>query len=464
MGNSSIESGTLASLRLAGLKAILCGAFVVLAGFAASAADCPLVTAPGYDDKAHNEIVGTDCYIGHDEPIVSFYSTVRGSASNVTWEMILPAAEKTATAATYATNAGTNLQSYQNYAHFQFYFVLCDPDGTGSQGVQVPCTPNSDTNAANVGAALLELKFIPPGEPTTQPFGGYNCSNRTTSQWCSLAQIQIDNTCAGSPNFNEAWITTNGQPPQPVFGFPQQPAPANTLLMAPGDKIRVLLTDSANGLLIVIVDETSHTTGYVQTSAANGFTTINPVGCATNTFTFRPLWNTATSTPAHGYTPFSSFLNVAWGLEIGHGEASGSAGASGCATTTNVPTGTFCFGQDTDVDGGSYVAADWPPGANAPSSSAQLISAIGTGIGPVTSNQLYPTIRFTAGSSNGAGSAAGAAFYPYYSILQPDLYNPAIACALVIGNFAANGTTTDFGKLLQYGTPAGVGPTRNRPC
>src|SRR5215470_9783214 len=85
-------------LRLAGVKAILCGVFLVLASFAASAqSECPdsLEFYPPSHDQPDSEIVGTDCYIGHDEPIVSFYSTRPGSASNMTWEMVLPT-EKTA--------------------------------------------------------------------------------------------------------------------------------------------------------------------------------------------------------------------------------------------------------------------------------------------------------------------------------------------------------------------------------
>ena len=537
-------------LLLDAMKAIRCGGFVVLAGFAlmalagsaANAQDyppCPADIANAYppvSDIPYSVIEvteGTYCYIGHDEPIVSFYSTVPGSASNITWEMVLPV-EKVATANTYNSNTPAPAQTYQNYAHFQFYLVLCDPNSS-TQNVQVACTPNSDSNPSTAGASLLELKFIPPGEPTNAPFGGFNCSNLTTTQWCAIAQIQINTNQCGVP-LNEGWITTNGQPPQPVFNFPQPAAQGNTLLMNQGDRIRVILTDSANGLLIVVIDETTHQTGFVQTSAANGFRSSDAATCTTVPFTFRPLWNTASCKEAicggvaHGYNPFgdfASYLNVSWGLEIGHSETS--PDGTDCHTTTNSPPGTWCFGQDDDVDGATFQAAAWPPGANGPGSAVQIISPIGKGFGPTTSiqlagtpgsanchgksvsalaeefgglaqaadtlgfasvkalqdaikafcdgdgqpMQLYPQIRLHAGSGEGAFDANAATFYPYYSLLQPDLYTPngeaaPPPCALVIGNFVkgSNNSINDFGQSDQYGQKPNRGqqqPVITRP-
>jgi hypothetical protein len=467
------------ALRLAGVMAILCGALVASGGFKASAQDssdssaqdCP-VRPPSQDpDNGGAEIVGTDCYIGHDEPIVVFYSSLPNSASNVTWRIILPT-EQTATANTYNSNTPNPAQTYQLYAHHQFYLVLCNPDGNGasSPSAQSPCTPNSDTNASTAGSSLLELKFIPPGEPTSQPFGGFNCSNRTTTQWCAIAQIQINNGCPGSPDVNEAWITVNGRPPGPVFQGSLPAAPSTIFLMNQGDTIRVTLADTPNGLLISIVDETTHTAGFLITNAANGFQSRNSLTCAVNPFTYRPLWNTATSNPVHGYTPFNSYINVAWGPEIGHAESSSSPGASGCATTTNTPSGTYSYGQDSDVDGASFQGANWPPSATGPGSAVQIISPIGTGFGPVTSGQLYTQLLFAASSGTGAADAAAAGFYPYYSLLQPPGSAAGQGCALVLGNFASGSNVlNNFGQLGQYetipgSTPPGVGPVRNRPC
>jgi hypothetical protein len=471
-------------LRLAGVKVILCGALVVLGGFNASAQnakDCPVY--PLGVDQPGEEIVGTDCYYGHDEPTVVFYSTLPNSASNVTWRIILPT-EKTADATnTYNSNTPNPTQTYQLYLHHQFYLVLCNPDGVGGSTPSAPvaCTPNSDTNIGTgpgtVGSSILELKFIPPGEPS----GGFNCSNQTTTRWCAIAQIQIDNGCAGSPHFNEAYITLNGRPPQPVYqgGPPAVPAPANVFLMNQGDTIRVTLADTANGLLISIVDETTHTAGFLLTNAANGFQSPNAQTCTAAPFTYRPLWNTATSNPAHGYTPFNSFLNVAWGPEIGHSEVNDGKDANTCSTTTNTPSGTWCFPNnndnskppkaigDGDVDGASFQAANWPPSATGPGSAVQVISSIGTGFGPVTSGQLYPQLRFVAGAGQGIPDAQNAAFYPYFSVVQPPGNVGGQGCALVLGNFAqgSNNSLNDFGKLAQYGLPnLGAVKTRVTDC
>jgi hypothetical protein len=116
------------------------------------------------------------------------------------------------------------------------------------------------------------------------------------------------------------------------------------------------------------------------------------------------------------------------------------------------------------LDGASYQAVAWPPGANAPSA-VQIVSAIGTGVGPVTRNLLYQQVRFSASSGAGAGDAQNAGFYPYCSLLQPPASPPGKGCALVLGNFVKGGNTADdFGQLGQYGTPAGQGPVRARPC
>jgi hypothetical protein len=74
---------------------------------------------------------------------------------------------------------------------------------------------------------------------------------------------------------------------------------AKTLLLEQGDRIRVTLKDTPDGLLTVVEDLTTGASGFMVASAANGFETIsseNSLGQAIR-FNFRPLFDTAT--PEH---------------------------------------------------------------------------------------------------------------------------------------------------------------------
>jgi hypothetical protein len=251
------------------LGVALCAALSLSLGFSTPAAaqqevvPCPNINWYGVDSTdPYFWSDGAWCYIGHDEPAVSFFSSTPGSASNMTWRLVLPTEGTTPT--------------FEDYIHFQVTMALCDPNSTNQNRVG-PCTPNSDANLAKVvsggvcsancntysGAAFLELKFIPPGEPLPSTGFGYSCTNLSTTKWCALAQVQVESPCAqANPAVvNIGFITIDGNPPQPVYlNFP---TPGNnTFFMDPGDTIRVVLTDSVNGLLIVVVDETTHTGIY----------------------------------------------------------------------------------------------------------------------------------------------------------------------------------------------------------
>src|SRR5262249_38378086 len=124
-----------------------------------------------------------------------------------------------------------------------------------------------------------------------------------------------------------------------------------------------------------------------------------------------------------------------------------------------------------------------PPGGGGTPKSVQIISASGTGIGPSTSNQLYPQIQFetsfraTLGSNGSMAGLIGTTvggntnfFYPYYSQMGPG-FTAGITCSLVIGNYASGGAnvTTDFNKQAQYDNPPftsgeNVGPLIANPC
>src|SRR5215831_8431333 len=79
---------------------------------------------------------GLWCYVGADEPAVQFYSSTPGSASNMTWALVLP-------------TEGSSTNTFSNYWHFQLDLALCDPNSTNQNRVGA-CTPNSDANIAAV--------------------------------------------------------------------------------------------------------------------------------------------------------------------------------------------------------------------------------------------------------------------------------------------------------------------------
>jgi hypothetical protein len=142
-----------------------------------------------------------------------------------------------------------------------------------------------------------------------------------------------------------------------------------------------------------------------------------------------------------------------------------------------------CFVDDFDFDGVPYGATNWPPNIGVGGHSVQISSVSGTGIGPSTSNQLYPQIQFetsfraTLGSTGTMASLIGTHvgnntnfFYPYYTQLTPGLTS-SIACELVFGNYATGpNVANNFGQQAQYdGGPVrfpheNAGPIMVNPC
>jgi hypothetical protein len=463
--------------------ALLCAALCLSLGFSTPAAaqeevvPCPNINWYGADSQTlYFWRDNLWCYIGHDEPAVQFYSSTPGSASNMTWRLVLPTEGTTPT--------------FEDYIHFQVTMALCDPNSTAQNRVGA-CTPNSDSNIASgpnySGAAFLEMKFIPPGEPLPSVFG-YSCTNISTTKWCAIAQVQVESPCAqANPAVvNIGFITIDGNPPQPVYS--NFPTPGNnTFFMDPGDTIRVVLTDSANGLLIVVVDETTHTQGSILLSSQNGFMSLTPPSpapspnCTAVPFNFRPLWNTAT--PDHIVPWALPNANVQFALETGHFEIQNSDGDDPfpCGTpTTNPVISSACFVTDNDFDGQPYQAGSWPPTTGG--HSVQISSISGTGIGPSTSHQLYPQLQFetsfraTLGSIGTMASLIGKHvgnntnfFYPYYTQLKPGLTS-SITCELVIGNYVSgSNVANNFGQQGQYdgGTSnpgENAGPIMANPC
>ena len=156
--------------------------------------------------------------------------------------------------------------------------------------------------------------------------------------------------------------------------------------MNQGDTIKVTIKDTPQGMLNFVSDVTTGQSGYMVSSAANGFQNTNVNTCATTNYSFHPEYSTM---------KFGNDLN--WGLdqgnvsfdvEIGHwtsgAKGDGDADDAPCFKGPTVPGClNFATGGDTDFDGGSYIP-DWPDGTAHNATSLQLRSVLGNGIGPVS--------------------------------------------------------------------------------
>jgi len=376
---------------------------------------------------------GYPYYVGHDEPLIEFFSNTPGSGNNMQWKIRLPNTDPT------PTQNGTVVANRELYPAFWFSMALCDPNSTPFG----PCTPNSDSNTSAAGSAILELQFYPPGS---------GCPDN--SKWCAALTIDELTTNCGEP-ITAANITTDGTPG------------GTRLLMSAGDSILITVKDTAAGLRTDVNDLTSTTTGFMVASTANGFTQTNetthaqlsvppPAGtCSTSPFAYHPEYLTAL--PANQGSWIND--NISFSFEIGHFELCGDAA---CATLPDQPeppspptaqddTGCGavlgvggCTGQDGDHDGLSYLA-DWPDGNASHPSTLIIGNALDNGVGPLSlsggSYQApYNQIFFQ-------NAPVAGAFYPFYSQA-----GTGASCVFNFGNDIPGVTTNDFGKTLQYNT------------
>ena len=492
-------------------------------------------------------------YIGHDEPDLNFISKQKGSGNNVTWTEILgsdPAAAPT------ASFPGKDVTHYFELTPAPWFgMALCDP---GSYP-QTPCTPNSDKNAPAClnmgtpacinkypggGSAFLEMQFYPPGEAPFQD--NISCDN---THWCASLHIneaectELFNSC--NQNCSEttqfAFIQTNGVPtgpPSPQLSDLATSTPnAETLLMSPGDKIKVHIFDApapavpvagipaGHALETMITDVTTGQTGFMQASAANGFTTTNMANCSGQPFNYQPEYSTSTR---QTITPWAALqVNVSTEFETGHFEpctslsdqhsfnfgtfsdtwynqcagpyetaAPGGDGSgtpeygdgicypvgdthSNFASPPNEVTGcqdNIFQNGDLDFDGTPYYA-DWPTsaavGLKTPSSFVQST--------PTSNGHQYQGFYFQTDTAlsekscnrptsqtNCAVPPPGAPghFFPYWSMT-----NKKGNCSIFFGNVSGPGIKT-FGKDAQYGNnqdkalgyPEIVGKIRKNTC
>jgi hypothetical protein len=415
------------------------------------------------DMKGHNGGRGEDNghYIGHDEPVLSFYSNAPGSGNNMQWEITLP--KERALPAT---------KTFENYITFWFGMNLCDPNSYP----QNPCTPDSDKNIGfNVpnaaGDAFLEMQFYPPG---FSPFitqiscdlQHWCASLHINSAECTFNFVFCNPNCEEPTNF--AFIQMDGIPTGPPGPASQTNASFTpndeTLLMNQGDKLKVTIKDTPAGLLTAIDDQTTRHSGFMVASAANGFQSLDLHTCAPTNFSFHPEYATA---KFGNFTPWAAGQNnIGFDPEVGHFQP----GANGDKDKDDAPcfkgpTIPGCTGSDVDFDGTSY-KPDWPDGTRNNATSVIISSVPGNGVGPVSAprgksnyTDPYPSMQFDTevGASestckpSGAGCTVpppGATFYPFFA--QSGFGSQ---CVFTVGNDIRGATVNDFGRDAQYGKP-----------
>ncbi|GAA3126798.1 hypothetical protein JOF29_002648 [Kribbella aluminosa] len=237
-------------------------------------------------------------YIGHDEPSVKFISSRPGSANDISYFMRLakdPNAKPT-----------VNSPAVSKYAQLSpapwFGLPLCDPKSYP----QNTCTANSDANQSQInnpnaaGSAFMELQFYPPG------FGPFiDAPSCDAKDWCAALTIDslsctfgfatCNNNCIEPVNFS--YLQTDGVPsgpPSPQLTDVSTLTPNNrTLKMRQGDVLRVVMRDTAHGLLARIDDLSTGRSGSIVASAANGFMNTNIADCTGTPFDFHSEFSSA---------------------------------------------------------------------------------------------------------------------------------------------------------------------------
>ena len=463
-------------------------------------------------------------YIGHDEPDMTFFSSKPGSGNDVTWTETLGVDPK---AAPTVKTPGSDVTHWVQLSVAPWFSMdLCDPNSYP----QLPCIPNSDSNAPacpnvgcapnvypGAGGAFMELQFYPPG---MAPFADApSCDN---AHWCAALNVDslsctfqfanCNNKCFEPVNF--AFIQKNGVPTGPPS---PQKATLNTfvpnsatLLMNPGDKLTVHIFDSpapggGKALETVVDDLTTHQTGRMQASAANGFQNTSLIDCSGKPFNYEPEYNTAAPGNIAPWTALQTDISTQF--EIGHFEActtvtnrvfNGAGGATDpvygtctgpyeaagqpdSASTNPESSDAACFPKgdthgtlnsdpnivagclanvfqngDLDFDGSAYWA-DWPTGTspthNLPATFRQLP--------PLTKGQQYSTFNFqtdlalsesTCSGANPSGCAvpppnAPGKFYPFWSVVSGDSGSgDSASSSRVSGN---NGCVIEFGNVTD---------------
>jgi len=464
--------------------------------------------ADAYDNPAGE-------YVGHDEPSIEYKSGQPGSGNDMTYTVRLPDDPPLKPKA----DGSGGTWNFELRPTFWFGLTLCDSESAPE--FTKTCTPDSDANnlvnpdptavdyiGKHPGNAFMELQFYGPGY--VPQFEGFGCA---ATRYCAAMTIDSFNQNQNTGKFNNAdcsnyilggpepinwaYVTKSGvsqAPADPLFtgtfdnpNFSAvNPDFDRDLMMKPGDRIRIHLHDTPAGFRADLTDLTTHQTGSMTASVANGFAHVlyEPTSntCHSAPYAFHPEYSTANP---RGNTWSAHTYNVAFSDEIGHFEHCNELDANfNCAVAgSDDPTldrddiGCVpgkdawvvhingCFFTDGDFDGPSY-QNDWP-GTNPNVRVDQMthpdpvMFTSPTTIGGAD----YPRIAFetdlpriepgappTGCRFSGVGCTnppAGAQFYPFYSTRMEQG-----TCNWQEGGDFIPGTINDFGgsSATEYGT------------
>jgi hypothetical protein len=464
-----------------------------------------------YDGKA-SRFAENGHYIGHDEPIIRFLSSKHGSGNDVTWTEQLP--RDPAGLPTGAKPGHDRTHWFELSVAPWFSMAMCDPRSYPIAS----CRPRSDSNAPDPtthagggGQAFMEMQFYPPGEA---PFvDNISCDNQ---HWCSALTIDslectagfesCKNKCIEPVNF--AWIQRDGVPtgpPSPQLSNDATVTPnGETLMMNPGDKVRVHMFDArlrggGHAFEVRVNDLTTGRSGFMIASARNGFMNTSFGNCNGHPFNFQPAYDTArpgnavpwaaletniatqfeighwepcTSISDPMPLPNSSWVDTAWQVCNGPYEQTTTPDAGSNPETTDAPcyprgfrhhghappnemTGcpVYFAGGDIDFDGTSYWP-DWPNSLRPGPFPSPFLQQQ-----PTTRGRGYASIQFETDAPaseascqpTGQGCAVPAPgapgrFYPHWTQAKV-----GGQCVWEFGNMT-NGNS--FGRAAQYGTPS----------
>jgi hypothetical protein len=480
-------------------------------------------------------------YIGHDEPDIRYLSNKPGSGNDATWTVTLPKDPAAAPTTSPLPKSSVVTHEVELTPAIWFSMALCNPYSYPL----LPCTPESNANAPKcltfvckagqypgAGSSVTEFQFYPPGEA---PFpDNISCNNK---YWCASMAI-FDLECsyaftACNPGceepYNFSFIQRNGVPtgpPSPQLSDLKSELPnAETLMMSPGDTLKVSLFDAAvpgekgqRALIERIRDLTTGQTGYMQASAKNGFMATNEASCAGTPFNYQPEYSTAAAgnvspwaadqidiseavETGHFETctslkqPFGfsepGFFDVIWnkcvgGIEVAGGDEGAETGDAICypagdthfgKAPPNVVTGcedNYFQNGDLDFDGEPYWRF-WPDSTTPNHFPSTFLESPPTTVGgaPYQKFQFQTDIPLsetscafpkTGGCKVPPPQSVGIGdFYPYYTLV-----GTGSSCVLEFG-MMTNGNS--FGGDAQYGKipkgfsyPQLFGPIRKNTC